>query len=125
MRKISVITGFLLVMAIVAGCGTVAIAPAQTPAQAPSQNTTQTITGTVQSVTATDNQGTVVVSIKTNTGTQNISVTKNTTVSVEGQACTIDDINLFNIQGQSYNCTTVFNGCDGNAIAFNVVKIVN
>lgn len=129
MRKIHVIAGLFLIMGIVAGCSTVAITPAQTPvqpiAQAPVQNTIQTVTGTIQSVSLSNTPGTLVVSIKTENGSQNVSVSKNTTIAVEGQACTIDDINLFNIQGQSYNCTTVFNGCDGAAIAFNVVKIVN
>jgi len=112
-------------MAMVAACGTVAITPAQAPAQVPAQNTTQTISGSVQSVTATDVPGTVIVSIKTDTGTQNISVSKNTSVAVEGQACTLDEINIFDIQGKSYNCTAVYNGCDGNAFQFNVVKIFN
>ena len=118
MRNIKIITGLLLMIALVAGCSTVAIQPA-------AQNTTQTVTGTLQAVSLSDKPDTLIVAIKTDTGMQNVSVSKNTSVAIEGQACTVDEINLFDIQGQSYNCTAVFNNCDGNAIAFNVVKIVN
>ena len=118
MRNLSLITGVFLVGVLIAGCR-------PTAPTGPAQNTTQTVTGTVQSVTPSDTPGKVIISIKTDKGTQNISVSKNTTVAVEGQACTLDDINLFDIQGKSYNCTAVYNpGCDADAIAFNVVKIV-
>lgn len=123
MRNIKIITGIFLVIALAAGCSTIAVKPA---AQNVVQNTTQTITGTLQSVSLSDKPDTLIVSIKTPTGTQNITVSKNTTVAVEGQACTLDDINLFDIQGKSYNCTAVYNpGCDADAIAFNVVKVVD
>jgi hypothetical protein len=129
MRKISIITGLFLAIVLAAGCGTVAITPAQTPvqptAQAPAPNATQTVSGLIQAVSLSNIPGTAIVSIKTETGTQNISVSNNTSVAIAGQACTLDEINLFNIQGQSYNCTAVYNACDGQAYQFNVVKIFN
>src|ERR1017187_3628065 len=91
MRKIHLITALFLVMALVAGCSTVAITPAQTPiqpvAQAPAQNTTQTVTGILQSVSLTEIPGTAIVSIKTENGTQNVSVSNNTSIAIAGQAC--------------------------------------
>ena len=119
MRNIRIAIGFLSIVLLAAGCRS-------TAAVTPAQNITETITGTVQAVTATNVPDRLIVSIDTGKGTQNISVSKNnTSIAVEGEACTLDDINLFNIQGRSYNCTAVYNpGCDADAIAFNVVKIV-
>ena len=118
MRNLRKISGIILVIAVMSGCRP--SAPV-----APAQNTTQIVTGILQSVKLTDVPGTAIVSIKTENGTQNVTVSNNTSVAIAGQACTLDEINLFNIEGQSYNCTAVYNACDGNVFEFNVVKIFN
>jgi predicted small secreted protein len=87
------------------------------------QNTTQIITGTIQSVTPSNTLGSFVVAIKSDNRTQNVTVSKNTSVAIQGQACTLDEVNLFDLQGTSYNCTVVINPCDGKATQFDVVKV--
>ena len=128
--------GGLFVLLLGTACstsGTPAIQPSQNASPAvsgnvqsvvqPSQNTTQTITGTIHSVTAADAAGNFIVAVKSANGTNNVTVSKNTSIAVQGQACTLDEVNLYNLQGTSYNCTVVIDPCDGKATQFDVVKI--
>lgn len=99
---IFVVTGVLLAMVILS----VSCAPKATPApKAPTQN----VTGTLMDVNTPPEAGKDVVTVQTPQGLQTFPVTSNTTYTLEGKICTLEDINkVVEAANASYNCTLVY-----------------
>ena len=101
-RLVFVVTGVLLATAILSvGCGA-----KTTPAPAaPTQN----VTGTLKDANTPAEAGQDVVTVETPQGLQTFPVTSNTTYTLEGKICTLEDINkAVEAANVSYNCTLVY-----------------
>lgn len=104
-RVILVGTAVLLAMAILSvGCAKT------TPTPAPAA-TTHNVTGTLKDLNTPTEPGKDVVSIQTPQGTQNFTITANTTYSLEGRTCLLADVNKVVDEGNvTYECTVVLTG---------------
>ena len=101
-RFVFLITGILLATVILSvGCGTKA-----TPAPAaPTQN----VTGVLKDVNTPAEAGKDVVTVETPQGLQTFPVTANTTYTLEGKTCTLEELNkVVEAANVSYNCTLVY-----------------
>ena len=56
---------------------------------------------------------TATVTVKTPQGEQKVNLTSNTTYSIDGQACKLEDIGKLYVEGDTtYNCTAVVAPCE-------------
>lgn len=115
MRRLFVVIGVLAVMVVLyAGC-----AKGTTAASA------RTITGELEYLTVPlewyetvpleygNANVTATVTVKTPQGPQTIQLASNTTYTLEGKACAIDDIGKALVEGDTtYNCTIVIDPCE-------------
>ena len=97
-----VVIGVLLAMVVLpVGC-------AKTPPVAP-KAPTQNVTGTLKDVNTPADAGKDVVTVETPQGLQTFPVTSNTTYTLEGKICKLEDINkVVEAANVSYNCTIVY-----------------
>lgn len=93
--------GFLVLTVLFVGCATkTTLAPA-----APTQN----VTGTLKDANTPAEAGKDVVTVETPQGLQTFLVTSNTTYTLEGKICSLEDINkAVEAANVSYNCTLVY-----------------
>ena len=104
-RLVFVVTVGLLAMTILpVGCAKTTPAPT-----APTQN----VTGILKDINTPDDPGKDVVVVQTPQGEKTLPITTTTTFSLEGKACTLDQIAALDLAKASYNCTTVY-GIDQN-----------
>lgn len=109
MKKLAfVVMGVLLTVVMILSVGCATKAP-----PAPAAPPTQEVTGTLKDVNTPAEAGKDVVTIQTPQGEKTLPITANTTFSLEGKACTLDQIAALDLAKVSYNCTTVY-GIDQN-----------
>ena len=98
-----VVIGVLLAMVVLSvGCAT------KTPPAVP-KAPTQNVTGTLKDANTPAEAGQDVVTVETPQGLQTFPVTSNTTYTLEGKICTLEDINkAVEAANVSYNCTLVY-----------------
>ena len=103
-RTIFVVTVVLLALVVLSvGCTKAAPAPA-----APAD---KTITGNLTDINTPAEPGPDTITIQTPQGTQVIPITSETTFSLAGQACNIDEVAKVEAEtGIPYNCTVVLDG---------------
>ncbi len=101
-RLVFVTMVILLAMAILAvGC-------ARTP---PAPATTQNVTGVLKNLNTPDNPGKDTVTIQTPGGDKTFALSANTTFSVEGRSCTLEQVGQAVDEGNvTYECTVVMAG---------------
>ncbi len=110
-KAILVVTVLLLVLAtVVVGCAT---KPSPAPTQPPSVTE-----GTLGGV---DTQKPA-VTVETPKGRQTFPIGPNTGLTLNGQACSLDDLAALQASGEPYNCIVVYDE-EGNTIAVNVTKL--
>jgi hypothetical protein len=123
-RTAFVIIGILLAGVIItAGCTSNTNMPTMPAMPAmPTQN----ITGVLKNVVKPA-AGNSTLTVQNQQGNMTVSITPNTAVFIDGQACTVDQLAALQLANASYNCTTVFY-IDGNGqmvtVDVNVTKIV-
>ena len=101
MRRLFVVIGVLAV----AGCA----------AKAQPAAVLQNVTGELRylSVPLEDGNGNVTVTIETPQGPQTIQLASNTTYSLDGQVCKLDEIGKVLLEGgTTYNCSVVIAPCE-------------
>ena len=101
-RLVFLITGILLATAILSvSCGT-----KTTPAPAaPTQN----VTGTLKDVNTPAEAGQDVVTVETPQGLQTLTITADTKITLDGDACPLEDIGkLVEAGNVTYNCTAIY-----------------
>lgn len=98
-----VVIGVLLAMVVLSvGCAT------KTPPTVPTAPT-QNVTGILKDVNVPAEPGKDVITIETPQGLQTFPVTSNTTYTLEGKICKLEDINkAVEAANVSYNCTLVY-----------------
>ena len=108
MKRLFVVTGVLLAMVILyAGCALAAHPTASA----------QTITGGLEYLTVPLEYGnanvTATVTVQTPQGLQTIQLASNTTYSLDGQVCKLDEIGKVLAEGgTTYNCSVVIAPCE-------------
>ncbi|MDO8578153.1 MAG: hypothetical protein Q7R50_03125 [Dehalococcoidales bacterium] len=105
-RKFFGIAGILLVMLVFAGCNLQTNQPTTVP-KTPTAN--QNVTGVFAGVKVASAGGNSSINVQTAGGTQSYSISPNTTLTLGGQACTLNDLAAIQAGNTSYNCTVVFN----------------
>lgn len=97
------ITGILLATVILSvGCGT---KPTPAPAAAPTQN----VTGVLTDVNTPAEPGKDVVVVQTPQGQQTLTITADTRITLDGDACPLEDIGkLVEAGNVTYNCTAIY-----------------
>ncbi len=102
-RFVFVVIGILLAMMILSvGCATKT--PPAVP-KAPIQN----VTGTLKDANTPVEAGQDVVTVETPQGLRTFPLTSNTTYTLEGKICSLEDINkAVEAANVSYNCTLVY-----------------
>ena len=99
------LTGTLLVILVFTGCNLKTNEPSTVPST-PTAN--QNVTGVFAGVKmASGGNGTV--SVQTAGGTQSYSISPNTTLTLGGKSCSINDLASIQAGNTSYNCTVVYN----------------
>lgn len=93
-------SAFVYGIFLIAGIFAASCAPESTP----SQNVTTGVLGTVTSQPGGQGSVTVV----TPQGNTTLPVTSNTTLELNGQVCTIDQLDALEAANVSYNCTSVY-----------------
>ena len=110
-KSLLVVTSLLLVLAVISvGCASKAPAAPTTPpsvAQGP-------LTGVTTQPPS--------VTVETPKGPTQFPIGPNAELTLNGQACTIADLDQLEASGQPYNCVVVYDE-QGNAIAANVTKL--
>lgn len=110
MKRLFVVTGVLLAMVILcAGC-----AAKEPSVVAAAQN----VTGELKYLSVPLEGGNVTLTVETPQGVQTIPVADNTTFTIDGKACTIEDIGKALVTGNTtYNCTIVIEPCEPGIVA--------
>ena len=104
---VSVITVILLAMAVMVMSGGCA-AKTKPVAVAP-----QNVTGDLKSVSVSTAGGEKTLTVQTPQGVQSVRVAENTTYSINGKACGIDEIGQALAEGNTtYNCTVILDPCE-------------
>ena len=122
MKKfVFVFAGILLAMTILsAGCSK--------PAPAPSAPEKKTGSGTLTDINTPKEAGADAITIKTPEGVKALPIAADATFSLNGQTCTLDQLDGLELAGVSYNCTYVYSWdpvtTHEEIIAVDVVKIV-
>ncbi len=115
-KTILAVTAILLVLATVAmGCATKAPPAATTPSTI--------VEGTLEEVSpkpGSADEGTVTV--ETPRGRQTFPIGPGTGLTIEGQVCTLADLEELEASGEPYRCTLVFDE-EGEVLLTNVVKL--
>lgn len=104
MKRLFLVTGVLVaMMALSAGCA----AKAQ-PAAVP-----QNITGELRYLSIPLEGGDATLTVQTPQGPQTIQLASNTTYSLDGQVCKLDEIGKVLAEGgTTYNCSVVIDPCE-------------
>lgn len=92
-------------MLVSAGCNLETDQPSTVPAT-PTAN--QNVTGVFAGVKVAST-GNSTVNVQTAGGTQAYLISPNTTLTLGGKACSIDDLAVIQTGNTSYNCTVVYN----------------
>ena len=103
-RSLLGLASVLLVMLVLTGCNLQTSQPSTVPA-VPTAN--QNVTGVFAGVKATGANSTV--SVQTAGGTQSYAISPNTTLTLGGKSCSINDLAAIQAGNTSYNCTVVYN----------------
>mgnify|MGYP001602489745 CR=1 FL=1 len=107
MKRIDmVLAGILLIVPVLTGCNLQTDKPTPVPTT-PTQN--QNVTGLFGGVKVPAGGGNATVNVQTSNGTQTFVISPNATLTLGGQACTIDDLAAIQVGNTSYNCTVVVN----------------
>ncbi len=89
---------------------------------------TQNVTGVLQNVSANTQAGQPSITIQNPQGQTTLPVASNTSITINGVACTVDQLAALQLAGNvSYNCTTVYYIDDNGqtvTVGVNVTKIV-
>ncbi len=93
-----------MVVPVLAGCNLQTNQPSTVPA---TQTANQNVTGVFAGVKVTGANSTVTV--QTAGGTQSYSISPNTTLTLGGKACSINELAGIQAGNTSYNCTVVYN----------------
>ncbi len=119
MRKFAWVLGTILLASVlvVVGCAAPAATPPATtkPAEQPKVTSVQ---GTIEDVNIS--KSTVVV--ETPAGPKPFTVTPSTSLTLNGQACTLAQLDELQASGQDFDCTVVYDE-EGTVLALNVYKI--
>ena len=111
MKQIWVLTlGILVALSFAAGCSVQTEQPSTVPAT-PTAN--QNVTGLFVGATAAVSGGNATVNIQTSGGAQTFLISPNTTLTLGGKACTINDLTALQSGNNSYNCTVIYNNAMG------------
>jgi ABC-type enterochelin transport system substrate-binding protein len=79
--------------------------PAASP-MAPMSTGMQNVSGILKTVTKNAGAGGS-LTVQTAQGNTNLAITPNTTITLEGKVCTVDQLAALQIANVSYNCTSV------------------
>jgi hypothetical protein len=109
MKRSFVIVGVLMSMVILSvGC-----TPKAQPAAAP-----QNVTGELKYLSVPLEGGNATLTVQTPQGPQTVQLAANTTYSLQGKACSIDDIGQALTAGDTtYNCTVILDPCEPGIVA--------
>ncbi len=120
-RLVFVAAGVLLGMvSLSVGCAT------KTTQEAPTTQNITNITGVLQylSVPLEYGKGNANITVETPQGPQTIQVATNTTYSLDGQACSFDEIGKALVSGNTtYTCMAVIDSCAGSTLYLSVSSI--
>ncbi len=107
MRRILVAaTSVLMVILALTGCNLQTNQPTTVP-KTPTVN--QNVTGLFAGASVATAGGDATIKVQTPNGTQTFSVSPNATLTLAGQACSINDLASIQAGNTSYNCTVLFN----------------
>ena len=120
-KLVYVVTVALMAIAILSvGCSK--------PAPAPSAPEIKTGTGSLTGINTAAEPGPDAITVKTPEGVKTIPLAANATINLEGQTCTLDQLEGLELANVSYNCTYVYawdpETTHEEIVAVNVRKIV-
>lgn len=120
-RFVFVLAGILLAMMILsAGCSK--------PTPAPSAPEIKTNTGNLTDINTPAEPGPDTITVQTPQGATTLPIATDATFSLNGQACTLDQLAGLELAGTSYNCTYVYSWdpetTHEEVVGINVTKIV-
>ncbi len=105
MKKVAFSVSVVLMAIMILAAGCAAKAP-------PATASTTNVTGELTYLSVPLEGGNVTLTINTPQGVQTIAVADNTTYTLNGKACTLDELGKVLEQGNTtYNCTAVVDNC--------------